>query len=113
MEVGVGGCRRGSRYSSYERLAAIALVILGVASPLYIDRKAECELEEEEQPVNVHVWLPFLLFLLILGMALSAFVDGSFAAFDRYWIHRVFGSSAGILTILTLLFLILNFKSSL
>ncbi|KHN32170.1 hypothetical protein glysoja_035263 [Glycine soja] len=104
------GCRRGSRFSSYERLAAI---VLAVASPLYIDRKAECELEDEEQPINVDVLLPFLLFLLTLGIALSASMDRSFAGFDRYWIHRVIGSSGGILAILTVLFLILKFKSSL
>lgn len=107
------GCRRGSRFSSYERLAAIGLAILAVASPLYIDRKAECELEDEEQPINVDVLLPFLLFLLILGIALSAFLDRSFTGFDRYWIHKVIGSSGGIVAILTVLFLILKFKSSL
>ncbi|RDX77202.1 hypothetical protein CR513_42701, partial [Mucuna pruriens] len=89
----VEGWRRRSIFSSYERLAAIGLVLLAVASPLYIDRKAECELEDEEQPINVDVWLPFLLFLLILGIALSVFLDRSFAVFDRYWIHRVIGSS--------------------
>ncbi|KAL2346602.1 hypothetical protein Fmac_000602 [Flemingia macrophylla] len=109
----VGGCRRGSRFSSYERLAAIGLLVLAVASPLYIDRKAECELEDEEQPLNFDIWLPFLLFLLIFSIAFSAFLDRTFAGFDRYWIHRVVGSSAGILAILTLLFLILKFKSSL
>lgn len=109
----VGGCRRGSRFSSYERLAAIGLVVLAVASPLFIDRKAECELEDEEQTINVNVLLPFLLFLLILSIALSAFMDRSFAAFDRNWIHRVIGSSGGIVAILTVLFLILKCKSSL
>ncbi|XP_027356916.1 uncharacterized protein LOC113866234 [Abrus precatorius] len=109
----LGACRRRSIFSSYERLAAISLVVLAVVSPLYIDRKSECDLEDEEQPVNVDVWLPLLLFLLILGIALSAFFDQSFTGFDRYWIHRVFGSSGGIVVILTVLFLILKFKSSL
>ncbi|QCE16354.1 uncharacterized protein LOC114164430 [Vigna unguiculata] len=109
----VGGCRRGSRFSSYERLAAIGLVLLAVASPLYIDRKAECELEEEDQPINVDAFLPFLLLLLIFGIALSAFLDRTLAAFDRYWIYRVIGSSGGILALLSLLLLILNLKSSL
>ena len=59
------------------------------------------------------VLLPFLLFLLILGIALSAFLDRSFTGFDRYWIHKVIGSSGGIVAILTVLFLILKFKSSL
>ncbi|KAK7351312.1 hypothetical protein VNO77_10659 [Canavalia gladiata] len=108
-----GACRSGSRFSSYERLAAIGLVVLAVASPLYIDRKPECDLEDDEQPINVDVWLPFLLFLLILGIFLSAFLDHSFTGFDRHWIHRVIGSSGGILVILTVLFLVLKFKSSL
>ncbi|CAJ1973582.1 unnamed protein product [Sphenostylis stenocarpa] len=109
----VGGCRRGSKFSSYERLAAIGLVLLAVASPIYIDRKAECELEDEEQPINGEVFLPFLLILLISCIALSAFLDRTLAGFDRYWIYRVIGSSGGILAILTLLFVILNLKSSL
>ncbi|KAK7352586.1 hypothetical protein VNO80_18010 [Phaseolus coccineus] len=109
----VGGCRRGSRFSSYERLAAIGLVLLAVASPLYIDRKSECELEDEDQAINVDAFLPFLLLLLIFGLVSSAFLDRTLAGFDRYWIYRVIGSSGGILAILTLLLLILNLKSSL
>ncbi|KAJ1382282.1 putative transmembrane protein [Sesbania bispinosa] len=109
----VGACRRGSMFSSYERLAAIGFVVLAVASPLYIDRQPECDLEDDEQPINVAVWLPLLLCLLILGIALSASLDQSLTGFDRYWIHRVCGSSGGIVVILTVLFLILQCKSSL
>ncbi|XP_057458852.1 uncharacterized protein LOC130749503 [Lotus japonicus] len=110
----LGASRRGSKFSSYERLAAIGLVILAVASPLYIGQQEESELEDEEQHVNIDVRLPLLLFLLILGIALSASMDRSFTAgFDRYWIHRVCGSSGGIFVILTVLFLILKCKSSL
>ncbi|XP_027190531.1 uncharacterized protein [Cicer arietinum] len=90
----LGACRRGGKFSSYERLATIGLVVLAVASPLYMDRKPEeSDLEDDEQTINSAVWLPLLLFLLILCIALSAFLDRSFTEFDRHWIHRVSGSS--------------------
>jgi len=111
MELGAFG--KGSGFSPYERLATIGLVVLAVASTLYMERKPECELEDDEEPTNVAVWLPLLLFLLILCIALSAFLDQSLAVFDRYWIHRVCGSSGGIFVIITVLFLILKWKSSL
>lgn len=107
-----GACRRGSKISSFERVATIGLVVLAVVSPLYMNRDPESELEDDEQ-TNVTIWFPLLLFFLILGIALSAFFDQSFAVFDRYWIHRVCGSSGGIVVILTVLFLILKCKSSL
>ncbi|KAK7383363.1 hypothetical protein VNO78_29040 [Psophocarpus tetragonolobus] len=103
--------RRRSRFSSYERVAAISLVILAVASPLYIDNR-ESELEDEEQSINFPFWLPLLLFVLILAIALSAFLDRNFTRFDRNWIHRVGGSSGGIVLILVLLFLVLKCKAS-
>ncbi|XP_061374848.1 uncharacterized protein LOC133317065 [Gastrolobium bilobum] len=109
----VGGSRRRSRFSSYERVAVIGLVALAVASPLYIDRKSECDLEDDENFINVAVSLPLLLFLLISCIVLSTFLDQSFTRFDRYWIHRVIGSSGGIVVILTVLFLVLKCKSSL
>ncbi|KAK7283163.1 hypothetical protein RIF29_12511 [Crotalaria pallida] len=105
--------RRGSRFSSYERLAAIGLLLLAVASPLFIDHKPECESEENEQPTDVAFPLPLLLLLLISAIAASAFLDRDFTRFDRDWIHRVGGSSAGIVMILAILFLVLRFKSSL
>lgn len=108
-------CKRGGRFSIYERLATIGLVVLAVASPLYMERKPESDndLEDDEQPINVSVWLPLLLFLLIMCIALSAYLDQSFAVFDRYWIHRVCGSSGGIFLTITVLILILKWKSSL
>lgn len=108
-----GARSRFSRFSSFERVAAITMVVLAVASPLYIDRNPDSESEEDEQPINIAFWLPLLLFVLIVAIALSAFLDRSFTRFDRYWIHRVGGSSAGIVMILTVLFLILKCKSSL
>ncbi|XP_027333629.1 uncharacterized protein LOC113848354 [Abrus precatorius] len=106
------GSRKRSKFSSCERVAAISLVILAVASPLYIDRKPDSELEDNEQPINVAFWLPFLLFVLIIAIALSAFLDRNFTRFDRYWIHRVGGSSGGIVLILIVLFLVLKCKAS-
>jgi len=107
----LGACRKGSEFSLYERLATIGLVVLAVASTLYMERKPECDLEDDdEDATNVAVWLPLLLFLLILCIALSAFLDQSLAVFDRYWIHRVCGSSGGIFVIIVLL---LKWKSSL
>jgi hypothetical protein len=104
--------RRGSKISSYERVAAISLVVLAVASPLYIDHKSESELEDDEQPISVVFWLPMLLFVLVLVIGISAFLDKSFTRFDRNWIHRVGGSSGGIVMILIVLFLVLKCKAS-
>ncbi|KAI4337189.1 hypothetical protein L6164_015635 [Bauhinia variegata] len=110
MEVGATSTR--SRFSSFERLAAIGLVVLAVASPLYIDRKATVELEEEEESIDFALLFPLLLFLLILAILLSAVLDRSFTRFDRYWIHRISGSSGGIVVILMVLFLVLKCKAS-
>ncbi|XP_020210353.1 uncharacterized protein LOC109795307 [Cajanus cajan] len=110
MEDGDSGRRR--KISSYERVAAISLVILAVASPLYIDSRPESELEDDDQSINFGFGLPLLLFVLILAIALSAFLDRNFTRFDRYWIHRVGGSSGGIVLILLVLFLVLKCKAS-
>ncbi|KAI9106730.1 hypothetical protein K1719_022625 [Acacia pycnantha] len=109
MDIG-GSSRR--RFSSYERLALIGLAVLAVASPLYIDRKSVSELEDEEESISFAFLLPLLLVLLIVAVALSACLDRSFTRFDRHWIHRVGGSSGGIVIILILLFLVLKCKSS-
>lgn len=70
-------CKRGSKILIYDRLATIGLVVLSVASPLYMEHKPESDsdLEDDEQPINVSVWLPLLLFLLILCITLSAYLD--------------------------------------
>ncbi|XP_061349573.1 uncharacterized protein LOC133294833 [Gastrolobium bilobum] len=110
----LGASRKGSKFSSYERVAAISMVVLAVASPLYMDRKPESELQDDDhQPMNFAFWLPLLLFVLILAIALSAFLDRSFTRFDRDWIHRAGGSSGGIVLILIVLFLVLMCKASL
>ncbi|AES59189.1 transmembrane protein, putative [Medicago truncatula] len=96
--------RRGSKFSSFERVAAISLVVLAVASPLYIDHRSESELEDDEQPISVTLWLPMLLFVLVLVISLSAFLDKSFTRFDRNWIHRV-----GVLLVVLFSFLFFSF----
>ncbi|KAK7321578.1 hypothetical protein VNO77_32369 [Canavalia gladiata] len=108
----LGGSSRRSRFSSYERVAAISLVVLAVASPLYIDRMPESELEDDEQSINLAFLLPLFLFVLILAIVLSAFLDRNFTRFDRYWIHRLGGSSGGIILILVVLFLVLKCRAS-
>ena len=108
MEIGNSSRRR---VSSYERLVLICLAVLAVASPLYIDRKSLSELEDEEESISFAFLLPLLLFLLILVVGISACLDRSFTRFDRHWIHRVGGSSGGIVMILILLFLVLKCKS--
>jgi len=71
----------------------------------------ESELEDDE-PISVAFWLPMLLFVSILVIVVSAFLDKSFTRFDRNWIHRVGGSSGGIVLILIVLFLVLKCRAS-
>ncbi|XP_057959854.1 uncharacterized protein LOC131152167 [Malania oleifera] len=112
MEQGVLCRSRKNRVPSCQRLGAIALALLAIVSPLFIDRRAVSEEEVDEvQPVNVASWLPLLLLLLILAIALSGYLDQSLASFDPNWIHRFGGSSVGILTILIVLALVLKFKA--
>jgi hypothetical protein len=101
------------RVSSYERLVAIGLTLLAVISPLYIDRRTVNDLELEEQPIiDLVSWLPLLLLLLILAIILSSYCDRISTRSDPYWIHRVVGSSAGIILILMVLVLVLKCKAS-
>lgn len=121
--INVGFCRelfswmepittyRSRRSSSYGRLVAITLTLIAVFSPLYIDRMPERDLELEEQPINFASWLPLLLLVLILAITLSLYFDQSFSRFDPYWIHRVGGSSGGIIAILIILALVLKCKA--
>lgn len=113
MEEGATTYRNG-RFSSYERLGAIGLALLAVVSPLYVDRRAVFDPEFDVQPdTNLVSWLlPLLLMILILAITLSRYFDQSLSRFDPYWIHRVGGSSAGIIVILMVLALILKCKAS-
>ncbi|KAJ4833610.1 hypothetical protein Tsubulata_022458 [Turnera subulata] len=104
--------RRTGRVSSYEKFVAIGLGLLAVLSPLYIDRRPVSESELEEQPINLASWVPLLLLVLVLATALSLFLDRRFSRFDPYWIHRVGGSSSGIVMILVILALVLKWKAT-
>ncbi|KAJ7966356.1 Transmembrane protein [Quillaja saponaria] len=110
MEPGAT-CRK-SKFSSFEKLVAIGLALLAVASPLYIDRNPVSELEVDEEPINLASWLPLLLVVLILAITVSGLKDQSITRFDHYWIHRVGGSSVGLTVILMVLFLVLKCKAS-
>nr|GMD47573.1 uncharacterized protein LOC102598527 [Ipomoea batatas] len=106
--MAVGIARGLNRFSSYRRVVAIGVTVVAVVSPLYIDRE---EAVYEEQTANVFsVVQPFLLLALIIAIAMSGYFDRSFTRFDPYWIHRVGGSSTGILILLLVLALVLKFK---
>ncbi|KAF4352587.1 hypothetical protein CsatB_006362 [Cannabis sativa] len=108
----LGATWRRNRSSSCERLAVIVMGLLAVISPLYIDRREVIDPEEEETSIDFESWLPLLLLILILAIALSLFLDKGLTKFDPYWIHRVGGSSGGILVILLILALVLKCKAS-
>ncbi|CAI9771503.1 unnamed protein product [Fraxinus pennsylvanica] len=112
MEQDQTAMPRGRRISSLDhKLMAIGLAILAILSPLYIDRRSVSEPEVEE-PINFSSYLPLLLLVLILGIAFSSFKDTLFTRFDPYWIHRVGGSSTGIIITLAVLGLVLKCKAS-
>lgn len=104
--------RRSGRLSSYERPLAIIFTILAVLSPLYIDRRSAEELEPDEPGLGFSALLPLLLLVVIMAIAVSCYVDQNFTRFDANWIHRVGGSSGGIIVILTVLVLVLKCKAS-
>ncbi|XP_008802449.1 uncharacterized protein LOC103716287 [Phoenix dactylifera] len=96
-----------------EKLAAIALGLLAVLSPLYIDRKPPVEPEYDDGYGSLAMWLPFVLIVLIVVINFTCFLDRRFTRFDPYWIHRVGGSSCGIIAILLVLGFVLKCKASL
>lgn len=102
----------GGRRSATEKLAAITLILLAVVSPLYIDRKATVESErgDEDEPGGLVPWLHLLLIFLIMAIIVSHFLDATFTRLDPYWIHRVGGSSCGMVAILLILALVLKCK---
>ncbi|WCJ29329.1 hypothetical protein M5689_010970 [Euphorbia peplus] len=107
----VSGFNRSSRFSSGERLVGIGFTLLAVISLLYINATSNSASEMEEQSSNLTIWLPLLLFFLILVIGLSLYLDQSLTRFDPNWIHRVGGSSGGIVIILVILVIILKCKS--
>ncbi|XP_060208594.1 uncharacterized protein LOC132635989 [Lycium barbarum] len=101
-----------ARFSSYDhRLLAIGLTVVAILSPLYIDRRKLVDPELEEQSLGVSSYLPLLMFFIIIAIAMSCYLDQSFSRFDPYWIHRVGGSSTGILILLLVLAFVLKFKA--
>ena len=106
--------RRNRRHSSTEKLLAISLGIVAVASPLFIDRKPQTieELELEEQPLlSISTYLILVLLLLIIVAVSSCYLDHSLTRFDPYWIYRVGGSSGGIIALLLLLTVVLKCRA--
>uniref|UniRef100_A0A0E0K9H9 Uncharacterized protein n=1 Tax=Oryza punctata TaxID=4537 RepID=A0A0E0K9H9_ORYPU len=98
------------RPSSTERLVCVVLAVLAVLSPLYIDRRpAAADSDDEEEGGGVSaLWLPALLIVLILAINVTCFVDRRVVRFDPYWIHRVGGSSCGLMATLLLLGFVLK-----
>ena len=92
-------------------MAAISLVVLAVASPLYIDHRPESELEDDEQSLSFAFWLALLLFVLIIAIALSAFLNRNFTRFHRNWIQSLW-FFWWIILILIVLLLVLKCKAS-
>ncbi|OVA06833.1 hypothetical protein BVC80_1421g22 [Macleaya cordata] len=102
------------RPSSNEKLVAISLALLAVLSPLYIDQKSlpEPEDDDDDHEFSLVSWLPLLLLVLMVAIYFSRKLDQSFTNFDPYWIHRVGGSSGGIVVLLMVIALVLKCKSS-
>uniref|UniRef100_A0A0D9VQ66 Uncharacterized protein n=1 Tax=Leersia perrieri TaxID=77586 RepID=A0A0D9VQ66_9ORYZ len=101
------------RPSSTEKLVCVFLAVLAVLSPLYIDRRPEVDSDDEEDGVGVSaLWLPALLIVLILAINVTCFMDRRVVRFDPYWIHRVGGSSCGLMATLLLLGFVLKCKAS-
>ncbi|KAL7112280.1 hypothetical protein ACP275_05G142600 [Erythranthe tilingii] len=104
---------RSGRFSYHDqRLLAIGLAILAIVSPLYIDRRLITEQEEadiEEGIIDLSSYLPLLLLILITSIAVSGYIERGFVL-DPYWIHRVGGSSTGIVILLIVLALVLKCK---
>lgn len=104
------------RSSSTEKLVCFVLAVLAVLSPLYIDRRPVAEREEEDEDDGggpSALWLPAVLLALILAINVTCFMDRRVVRFDPYWIHRVWGSSGGLLAMLLLLGFVLRCKASL
>lgn len=105
--------RRSSRFSTHDkRLLAIGLAILAILSPLYIDHRSMPEPELDEEPIYFSSYLPLLHLVLITAIAISGFLERGFTSLDPYWIHRVGGSSTGIIIVLIILSLVLKCKAS-
>ena len=102
------------RSSSTEKLVCVVVAVLAVLSPLYIDRRPAAESDDDEDDGGGSaLWLPALLVVLILAINVTCFMDRRVVRFDPYWIHRVWGSSGGLMAMLLLLGFVLKCKASL
>ncbi|PKA52339.1 hypothetical protein AXF42_Ash010235 [Apostasia shenzhenica] len=107
-----------SRPSATEKLAAIAVAVIAVISPLYIGRRPAGSPDEDEHDgagagLSLRPPLLLLVVLLIVGISLSTcLMDQRLARFDPYWIHRAGGSSWGIFIFLLILGFVLKCKPS-
>ncbi|XP_062213556.1 uncharacterized protein LOC133914471 [Phragmites australis] len=103
------------RSSSTEKLVCVVVAVLAVLSPLYIDRKPAAERDEEDDGggFGSALWLRALLVVLVLAINVTCCVDRRVVRFDPYWIHRVGGSSCGLMAMLLLLGFVLKCKASL
>ncbi|KAJ1298558.1 hypothetical protein BS78_01G462600 [Paspalum vaginatum] len=102
------------RSSSTEKLVCFVLAVLAVLSPLYIDRRPASERDDDDDDEGGSaLWLPALLVALILAINVTCFMDRRVIRFDPYWIHRVWGSSCGLMAMLLLLGFVLKCKASL
>lgn len=116
MRRRISSRNRSGRYSSYDqRVVAICLGAIAVISPLYIDRRKEIDPEIDEQPTNFSSYSPLLLMILMAAIAVSGCRDRGFfpcgGGGDPNWIHRVGGSSIGIVIVLLILAFVLKCKS--
>ncbi|CAL9190395.1 unnamed protein product, partial [Musa hybrid cultivar] len=93
------------RASSTDRLVAIALGLLAVLSPLYVNRKTTVKPDDEDDGSGalLSLWLPLALILLVVIINLAWFVERRIVRLDPYWIHRFGGSSCGIMILLLVL----------
>ncbi|XP_064966922.1 uncharacterized protein LOC135613827 [Musa acuminata AAA Group] len=103
------------RASSTDRLVAIALGLLAVLSPLYVNRKTTVKPDDEDDGSGalLSLWLPLALILLVVIINLAWFVERRIVRLDPYWIHRFGGSSCGIMILLLVLGVLLKCKASL
>lgn len=106
-------CMGERRQCTTEKVAAVALTLIAVVSPLYVDRRpALADIELEDEPTLPTYWRHLLLAFLIVSIFFSSCLDQMLMRSDPYWVHKVGGSSAGIIALLLLLALVLKIKTS-
>ncbi|KAL4195816.1 hypothetical protein AMTRI_Chr04g180220 [Amborella trichopoda] len=102
----------GPRPSTVEKLLAFSITIIAALSPLYVGQKPAPKAEPQAEESKFSI-LPLLLLILIVCINLSRCFDRRLTRLDPYWIHRAGGSSLGIVAMLSVLFFVLKFKTSL